>query len=253
MREYSPYFVTQLRGCLVAARAHREAQLEAWEAIGECSKLFHSKGPRPPVFEHPDEAPIKYRKTLLFRSVLAISSQRAGPDGLGAFWSTAEEFSANVKNHLLPALRECKSVHRWDTPVSKDVCHKPYDDGNPCTLVLAHAYQAGWVKTIFQHHRLEAVRYQAHLDTMGEMKKIGLTKEAMRAVIKPITKVPSRDKLGDVPDSDQGMVDFYWQAMLEAGIEGRMTLHKAMLSYMTERYLKTSKVSLGNWIEHKGY
>lgn len=253
MREYSPYLVTQLRGCLNAARNHREAQFETWERIGECSRLFHSSVIKPPYFDHPEEASALRRKSLIFKALLAASSQRAGPSGLGAYWSTPEEFSNDVAAQLMPKLRACGQVSRWNTPISRDACPDKRDHGNPCTLVLANAYQQGWAKTIFQHHKIEAVQYQAHRDTMGEMQKIGLTWEAMRALIKPVTKVNLAEKMALVPDSDQGMVDFYWEAMLAAGIEGRMTLHKAMLSYMTERYLKTSKVSLGNWIEHKGY
>lgn len=255
MREYSPYVVTQLRGCLVAARAHREAQLEAWQEIGKCSKPFHTDAIRPPIFPHPEEQATKKRarKSLIFRSILKAAGQRAGPGGIGAYWSNAEEFSKDVWVQLMPKLRECGQQSRWHEPWPASKCHVDTDDGNSCLLVLNNAFQKGWVRTIFQYTVLEAVRYQAHLDTMGEMKKIGYSREAVRAVVKPITKVPSIDQLGTVPDTDQGMVDLYWEAMVEAGIDGRMTLHKAMLAYMTENYLKSSKVSLGNWIEHKGY
>lgn len=253
-REYSPYVITQLRGCLVAARNHREAQFEAWIEIGKCSKPFHTGTIKPPYFpNHPDEQSAVRRHSITFRAILAASSQRAGPSGLGSYWHDVEEFTYDVQAQLLPKLRECGQVHRWNTPISRDACTDKRDEGNPCTLAIANAYQQGWAKTIFQHHRLEAVRYQAHQDTMGEVKKIGISRDATRALIKAITGVTKIEDLGVVPDSDQGMVDLYWEVMLANGIEGRMTLHKAMLSYMTENYLKSSKVSLGNWIEHKGY
>lgn len=253
-REYSPYVVTQLRGCLVAARAHREAQFEAWAEIGKCSTPFHTGPVRPPIFDHADEARGgKNRRSMIFRAILQATGQRAGPNGVGSYWSGPEEFSKDVWAQLMPKLRECGQGTRWHEPWPKEKCLAPNDEGNTCLLVLNNAFQQGWVKTIFQHTKLEAVRYQALQDVLGEMKKIGYTREAVRAVTKPIANVARIDLLGDVPDTDQGMVDFYWAAMVAAGIEGRMTLHKAMLTYMTENYLKTSKVSLGNWIEHKGY
>lgn len=253
MREYSPYMVTQLRACMTKASAVRLKYFEIAREIGNLSRPFHMLQPVPPLLHHPAEVRGSRRqKSLIFRAMLATSRQRVGFREVNQpFWANAEEYIGHVKVRYWPKLVECGETIRWDTKISPKGRENKFDMGNCAVEVLQDAYDSGLAKKIYQLHVLSVSCYIEHWDMIKETRRIGISNDALVAMTRMFTQVNFIHKMRPVPTTDQAMVDLYWEAQIKAGQEGRMTLHKAMLAYMTDRYMESSKVVLGNWLEHR--